>query len=347
MNIKWNTKNRNTKNRIIKRRHTKKRKNTNKGGRPLINNTPQNIEKMSCSPIVKGKTVNNVTCFTVDTLMKIVKEYNKTHTQDQIKDTDPEKIWFNLHSRLTHCKKEDCWLDVVNDPVLKREIDEYIFAPDHPPEWNSKPNEWLSNHDILNVLEQYEDTHPIFEFIGPTPIDFDTKPPSKSGQCVWKDLCTFSLDEHIKNKKTKIGIIFNLDKHYQGGSHWVSLFIDLDDKIIMYFDSAGSDIPSEIAELKNRIVKQGKKQNMVFKFYKNYPKTHQYTNTECGMYSLFFIITMLTSKIDGDILNSSKIKGLPTQDGKKMSVSAKIALFNKKHIPDKFVEKYRKIYFNS
>ena len=107
MNIKRNTKKRikntqHTKKRIIKRRHTKKRKNTNKGGGGQSDNKQQNLVKMSCSPIVKGKTVHNDTCFTVDTLMKIVKEYNKTHTQNPIHDTDPKQIWLKLHSRLTH-----------------------------------------------------------------------------------------------------------------------------------------------------------------------------------------------------------------------------------------------------
>ena len=35
----------------------------------------------------------------------------------------------------------------------------------------------------------------------------------------------------------KIGVIFNLDKHDQSGSHWVAMFIDLENKFFFYFDS--------------------------------------------------------------------------------------------------------------
>ena len=57
---------------------------------------------------------------------------------------------------------------------------------------------------------------------------------------------------------------------------------------------------------------------------------HQYGDTECGMYSLFFIITLLTQKIN------SKKKSLPYL----------INFFKKKRITDKQVENLRYIYYN-
>jgi hypothetical protein len=47
------------------------------------------------------------------------------------------------------------------------------------------------------------------------------------------------------------------------------------------------------------MIEQGKELSrpIHFKFIQNYPKTHQYSNTECGMYSLFFIITFLIGRI--------------------------------------------------
>ncbi len=46
-----------------------------------------------------------------------------------------------------------------------------------------EPNEWLTSIDILNVMKQYEDKHDDFDFIGPSPIDFDTH--KMRGECVW------------------------------------------------------------------------------------------------------------------------------------------------------------------
>ncbi len=69
-----------------------------------------------------------------------------------------------------------------------------------------------------------------------------------------------------------------------------------------------------------RIEKQGSEINIDFTTYFN-RKEHQYSNTECGMYSLYFLNQMITT-------NKS-----PRE-------------FNSKRIPDKDVEELRKIYFN-
>ena len=77
-------------------------------------------------------------------------------------------------------------------------------------------------------MKQYEDAYDCFEFIGPTPIDFDDH--MHDGRCVWEELCEFELEKEIREKKKKIGIIFNLDPHYKGGSHWVAMFINIKKK---------------------------------------------------------------------------------------------------------------------
>ena len=110
-------------------------------------------------------------------------------------------------------------------------------------------------------------------------------------------MCNFDLKELIKRKKNQIGIVFNLDFHTGPGTHWVSLYIDIKNKFIFYFDSNGDKTPKQIKTFINRIILQGKKENIDFVLYENNKTEHQRSNTECGMYSLFFIITMLTKKI--------------------------------------------------
>ena len=51
-------------------------------------------------------------------------------------------------------------------------------------------------------MKQYEDAFPFFEFIGPSPIDYDKH--IAYGECVWEELCEFSLEAQIKEKKPKI-----------------------------------------------------------------------------------------------------------------------------------------------
>jgi hypothetical protein len=285
---------------------------------------------MNCSPAVKKISVHN-SCYTPKILFMIRDAYNKDHSaEDKIEESDPTKLWKVLNERFVQCKKEDCWLNEIKDAALKKRIDRYIFAPDKPYEWKKNPNEWLSNFDIMNVLEQYEQTYKHFEFIGPTPIDFDAE---VNGRCIQSELCKFDLESNIKNGKTHIGTIFNLSPHTSSGSHWVSLFIDTKERVIFFFDSAGDPMPNEIKVLVKRIQKQARKlTGSKYEFYQNSPKEHQMGNTECGVYSLFFIITMLTG-------SSPLVKG-------KMSMKQKIYLFKRRTIPDKYIEKYRNVYFN-
>ena len=332
--------NRRSYNRHSYNRHSKNRhKNRLKHKRRTRKMHMQHIEHkggakpktMNCNPIVKGKTPVPGTCLTSDALEKLKLAYNKENPSTKILSSNPAQIWTDLKNRMTKCNREDCWLNVIKDPQQREELEKHLFAPHMPKEWKNKPNTWLSNYDILAVLEQYEKSHKHFKMIGPTPIDFDTKPSDRGGKCVWQDLCTFSLKQCLAKGKTKIGIIFNLDKHDQGGSHWISLFLDLDESFMFFLDSAGETMPSEVKVLVERIVKEGDEMGKKFKVFENHPLEHQLGNTECGVYSLFFIITMLTGEAEGRKL---------------ATMQDKVQFFKKKRIPDKYVHKYRKIYFN-
>ena len=63
----------------------------------------------------------------------------------------------------------------------------------------------------------------------------------------------------------------------------------------------------------------------------NHPFEHQYGNTECGMYSLYFIISLLT--------NQATNKPFKTTEDK-------IRFFKKVRISDKEMENLRYKYYN-
>ena len=216
------------------------------------------------------------------------------------------------------CSNEKCWL---NQKFMKNSsnkiLDKFTFAPKSPKSWKKNPNEWLNSVDIDNVMQQYEFTFPKFIFLGPSPIDFDKK--KLFGQCVWNELCNFNLKEYIKNKKTKIGIVFNTDPHYLEGSHWICLFIDIDKEFIFYFDSNADKTPKQVKKFINRVIKQGKILGKDFKYYENKTE-HQKTNTECGMYVLYVIIKLLQEKMSPKTF--------------------------KERIPDSKMEKLRNVLFN-
>ena len=281
--------------------------------------TKKKFVKLNCSPKNKKKSY---TCYTNKDLENLRDTWNLRHPDQKIETHDPKKIWNMLKNYYNNiCNKESCWVkQVANGTKMEKELLD-SFAPESPQEWKKNPNEWLSSLDIVAVMNQYEKKYKCFEFIGPSPIDYDTH--RLNGECVWEELCHFNLQNQIKRGKTKIGIIFNTDPHYKSGSHWISLFINLKKNYIFYFDSAGNAIPDRIMKFVKEVTSQGKKLSppILFKFDQNYPIEHQYGNTECGVYGIFFIVHMLEDKINGHYL--------------------------KKHIlKDKYISKFRKIYFN-
>jgi hypothetical protein len=310
------------------------KKNRRGGGRKQTIKT-RKIKKMNCNPAIEEKTANESTCYTDDILIQIRNAYNQNQPEpaNRISATlPPSSILEELRVKMRpDCEKENCWLKYLT-PQQREVVEERVFAPKKPDDWKKNPVEWLSNHDILNVLKQYEEKYPTFKFIEPTSIDFDTvlkngEEGGKAGSCVSDDLCKFSLESYIQQGKKQMGIIFNLDRHDQKGSHWVSLFIDIEKSVLFYFDSAANKTPPEIKRLVERIQTQAQQLSppRKYTYYENYPHEHQKSNTECGMYSLFFIITML---------DKSKL------------MKSKIRMFNHGVIKDAKMIKLRDSYFN-
>jgi len=176
---------------------------------------------------------------------------------------------------------------------LSKALTDFTFAPKSPKEWKKKPNEWLTSVDILKVMKQFEKKNPDFEFIGPSPIDYDKH--ISYGECVWEELCKFNLENYIKRRITKIGVVFNTDPHDQEGSHWVALFINIKRRGIYYFDSYGERISKFINRFAKKVTKQGQRLGIEFEFIKNKIR-HQYKTSECGMYCIYFIIEMMKDK---------------------------------------------------
>lgn len=311
-----------------------KNKNKNKNNKTRTQKQKQKkFSKMACSPAVKGMTPVKDSCLTNNVLLQLKDYYNSANPSTKIQTTNPTEIWANLKVIMATCSKEDCWLDLITDDKLRKKLDKYLFAPDQPASWKKNPHTWLNTNDIYNVLAQYEQRYPHFCTIRPTPIDFDKKIGGVgTDRCVTEELCAFDVNEQLSRKKTKIGIVFNLDEHDEPGSHWVSLFIDLDDNFIFYMDSGGDPVPIEIKKLVERIQTQCGLIQKNIEFYQNHPKQHQFGDTECGVYSLFFIITMLTGETD--LHNFSNLK-------------QKIDFFKTKRIPDKYISKFRELYFNA
>jgi len=303
-----------------KTRKSRKSRNNRKTKKSLnvlkVTNQP---DKLSCSPKPRNQ-INEYSCYTNKSLLKLKNMWNARHEDVIITSDEPKEIHRQLTNYLADvCEKESCWLKQHSE--FGKDTKELVdsFAPVSSEKWKKNPREWLDSTDIIKVMKQYEKANPDFEFVGPSPIDFDTR--MLYGECVWDELCNFSLSEQIKRGKTKIGFIFNTDPHNKPGEHWISMFLDINEKFIFYFDSTGDKIPKRIKVLVKRIQEQGMLLGLDIKYDDTHKIPHQKKNTECGMYSLFFIAYMLENKINAEFLKDNIIG-------------------------DDYVAKYRNIFFN-
>ncbi len=259
-----------------------------------------------CAP---SKTFTQGSCFTYDNLVTIAEEYNNTYN-DKIKLSSDKK---ELLRELTHkmkkrysCTDQLCWM---RSKVVKNTKDDDILKNTFRPNGPKKQFEWLSTTDINKVMEQYEFKHKDFLFLGALPYDFEELPIYKMNE--------LDLDELAEDKISKIGAVINLDTHDMSGSHWVGLYIDTHKRSIYFFDSFGKRPGRRISIFIRKILAHMHKSknfdaNDFMSKYQDSDKydirfnktQHQFKNSECGVYSMNFIIRLLGGETFDEIVNN-------------------------------------------
>jgi len=288
---------------------TQRRKKSNK-------NKSAKWKPSTCSIFVDSRREKEElpSCVNPALLRKLIRLWNARYPDNRVKGgyRSKQQAVIALREKFADaCSNEKCMVERIVSGTGNEDIVDHLFAPQAPQEWVDNPTEWLSSLDILRLMNQYEQKYSCFEFIGPSPIDYDFH---IDGECVWEELCEFDLNNYLAKGKRKIGVIFNLDPHYKGGSHWVALFIDAKSRESFYFDSYGIEPPKQIRKFMNGVSSRENQHVM--------SKRHQYKDSECGMYSLHFIIQML-------------------KNGKKA-----FDKLEKVSVPDKKMVKLREEYFN-
>ena len=128
--------------------------------------------------------------------------------------------------------------------------------------------------------------HKDFKFIGPVPKDFDYKP---HPELVIVNELFLNLSQLLKKGIHKLGVIFNLEPHDKPGFHLSTAMLKMEVFTIFRFIWV---ITREVKVLMNRLTKQGKNHNNKMKADVNKVR-HQFKNSECGVYSMNFIINLL------------------------------------------------------
>ncbi len=193
----------------------------------------------------------------------------------------------------------------------KTDLARRTLRPAMPPGWREDPDMWLDSNNIADVLNQYEEAYPEFEFMGPYPIDFAAPDPYGGGaagaaaggagqatqkKCLMNEICELRVQKALENGTKAIGIVYNLDPHFKSGSHWVANYIDIPGHRCYYFDSYGMAPPPQVAKFMRWLTTQDPKMRLEYN-----SRRLQYKNTECGIYSIYFIVRMLAGDRFTDI----------------------------------------------
>lgn len=236
----------------------------------------------ACAPNkMKNDNLKSKTCFDYDDLVEIAKVYNKYAKNDSdFKKIELSKkytknlLWNSLYNRLKNkCKDEICWIEQpFIDKIEKSKkilLTQFTFKPKAP----KGTYTWFNTTNINDILYQYQILYKQFIFLGAVPCDITR-------------IFKFNFKK-LKSNTRFIGIVFNTDKHNKGGQHWVAAFIDNSKKNIDFFDSLGNKPNKYMKEFFNHFEDYCFYQNNVI---------HQKGNSNCGVYSCFFIIQRLKGK---------------------------------------------------
>jgi hypothetical protein len=223
-----------------------------------------------------------------------------------IKSIPNKKNITNIRDLLdeTRCESAECLTTKLNlDKNRSRTI-----RMNMKPQGDINGNTWLDSGQITHILDNFKtQINEKFFNMGFGTVDF-IKP-----TCDYKEfnrLKNVTLNGLIKNGYSTAGAVINTDECNGRGIHWFVLFIDLrnEDEIrLEYYNSVNNEMPDNICnffkKLKSEYEESNTKKRRV-KICSMLPHNHQKENSECGVYSLYYIRSRLDGISGDDIIKS-------------------------------------------
>lgn len=283
---------------------------------------PKNEKDYRCAPSLNFE---HGSCIPLDIFIEMAITYNDTYDDkirlsSKLETLNPAKYKKFLVKQFNEkfknsCDNQRCWLKQSYLKNLnintQNKLKNNIFRPKGP----QGKFTWLNTLNIDGVMKQYEEKYKTFKFLGAVPADFE--------DLEFYGIKDLDFDKLIKDGKTKIGMVMNLDEYGKSGSHWVSLFSDLEKGKIYYSDSYGIKPEKRFRRFMRKIARYCRDKLLIpeNKLKVDYNKTrHQKGNSECGVYSINFILRLLKGDSFYDITSN--------------------------RIPDTAVNKCRNVYFS-
>jgi hypothetical protein len=313
-----------------------------------------------CAP---SKNLSDNSCFDVKSLVQMATSFNKYYPKNTIEIIENKKhLVKELESRLSHkCNNQLCWIrqDFVKS-LESNDINNETFRPGGP----NKGSQWLSTSDIRNVIDQYHNKYPEFLFLGAVPMDFDELPLGikdidfakylKKG--IHKIGIVFNTHPSTGPGEHWISFYTDLQKNqayfFDSAMNWkkyetnnkldcliknkVRKFINRVVKF-MYLKKYNEKI--ELNEIYNYILKNYKSpkdsntiSNKIQQQITNLntfdiqcnKKKHQFEGSECGVYSIYFIVNLVAGKSFDEVANVIKKDNLMNSCRKEFFTDSKI-----------------------
>lgn len=243
------------------------------------------------------KTLNPKSISAINIKKKVIEEL-KNKVPDAKKCTSESCVIKNISN-----------ISTVEDVTKLRNIMDKNFNIEGP--WDNKT--WLNDKNIDTTLKQLTKKYPHFhmlpykmldEFVDSTNILNNT------------DFYNF----HLKDKYKKVGFIANQDTRAGSGIHWVAVLIDFDPPgpspgsytnpiTIEFFNSAAGPIYKEVVIWASKVQRDIQLQQKHCDIIQVSKIQHQHHNTECGVYSLYYI----WSRLDGTPWTDFQYKRVPDE----------------------------------
>lgn len=264
-------------------------------GKIDLNALPKHKSDGRCAPGLKYEAGS---CARLSVLIELAKAYNysapikdKIRMADSFETLNPQKykayLVYEINKRVgDRCTSQKCWSkqDFIRnmESKAKEEFIKHTFRPDSP----QGRFEWLSTFNINDAVAQYYREDKGGKFFGAIPMDFAE---------LGLEVANIKYDDIAKQGLTKLGVVFNLDNHDQPGSHWTAMYTDLDKGNIFYFDSFGKKPEQRVRSLMRQqaryLESTGKPIDSIRADYNRIQ--HQFGDSECGVYSINFLIRMM------------------------------------------------------
>ncbi len=247
-------------------------------------------EYTKCSFNIK---YDGISCLPIKYLINIIYLYNDKYEDNKIiydnNLLDDKKYVTDL---LINKLGEDQldWINIINNDKIIKKYYKYLL-----PIISDKKYEWLNTININEIFKRYEIIFPDFKFLGSVPCNY-----------YFDD---FNINDLLKLGKTRFAVVYNTDTSRGPGKHWVAIFVDILKKTIYYYNSVGDKPQKEFQKFIDNVIEQYKILNNNEYIYKYNQIQHQFKGSECGVFSIYFIIRCLNNyNIDDIFENRMNIK---------------------------------------